>query len=70
MIFGRSPDISMKISKSGQIINKFKNLLNSHINLFLTGNYMGFFSTFKKIDGFTYKSIKELYEKTKVYYQI
>ena len=36
LIIGRTPDISIKIRQSGQIIKKFKNLFNNHLNLFKT----------------------------------
>ncbi|MFX1277450.1 MAG: hypothetical protein ACFFBP_22980 [Promethearchaeota archaeon] len=62
IIIGRTPDICIKIRQSGQIIKKFKNLFNNHINLFLEGNYLEFFSLFKKINGITDEIIQEIYQ--------
>jgi hypothetical protein len=58
LIIGRTAEVSIKISKSGQIIQKFKNLFNNNINLFLEGNYMQFFLLFKKIKGLNDREIE------------
>ena len=60
LIIGRTSEVSIKISKSGQIIQKFKNLFNNNINLFLEGNYMQFFLLFKKIKGLNDREIDEI----------
>jgi hypothetical protein len=60
LIIGRTAEVSIKISKSGQIIQKFKNLFNNNINLFLEGNYMQFFLLFKKIKGLNDREIDEI----------
>jgi len=60
LIIGRTAEVSIKISKSGQIIQKFKNLFNNNINLFLEGNYMQFFLLFKKIKGLNDREIEEI----------
>jgi hypothetical protein len=50
-IIGRTPEISVKIRNSGQIIKKFKELFYENIYLFLKGNYLEFLLPFKKIKG-------------------
>jgi len=62
LIIGRTPEISIKISKSGQIIRKFKDLFNSNLNLFLEGDYYKFLIRFKKIKGLDDNYIKEIYQ--------
>ena len=49
VIIGRTPEVHLKISKSGQVVQKFKDLFNENINLFLEGNYLQFLIPFKKI---------------------
>lgn len=69
LIIGRNAEVSVKISNSGQIIQKFKNIFNNNINLFLEGKYLQFLSLFKKIKGLDDAEIedinKELEEKLK-----
>ena len=48
-LIGRTPEVSVKIRNSGQIIQKFKNLFNSNLDLFLKGKYLEFLLPFKKI---------------------
>jgi hypothetical protein len=61
-IIGRTPEVSIKIKNSGQIVNKFENMLNQNINFFLKGDYMKFFSPFKKIKGVDENHISEIYQ--------
>ena len=61
-IIGRTPKISLKIRTSGQIIQKFKDLFNDNINLFLKGKYFEFLLPFKKIEGLNEDLINEIYE--------
>jgi hypothetical protein len=67
LIIGRNAEVSVKIRNSGQIIQKFKNLFNNNLNLFLEGKYLQFLSLFKKIKGLNDDEIeginKELQEK-------
>lgn len=67
LIIGRNAEVSVKIRNSGQIIQKFKNLFNNNLNLFLEGKYLQFLSLFKKIKGLNDEEIeginKELQEK-------
>jgi len=60
LIIGRNAEVSIKISKSGQIIQKFKNLFNKNINLFLEGKYLQFLSLFKRIKGLNESEIEEI----------
>ena len=60
LIIGRTPDIAIKISNSGQIIQKFKDLFNQNINLFVDGNYKQFLWVFKKIKGLTSEALREI----------
>ncbi len=60
LIIGRNAEVSVKISNSGQIIQKFKNLFNNNINLFLEGKYLQFLSLFKKIKGLNDAEIKDI----------
>ncbi|MFX0037279.1 MAG: hypothetical protein ACFE9I_16785 [Candidatus Hermodarchaeota archaeon] len=62
IIVGRTPEISLKISKSGQIIRKFKNLFNENLDLFLEGDYLKFLNLFKKIKGIDENYIHEIYQ--------
>ncbi len=62
LIIGRTPEISIKISKSGQVIRKFKDLFNTNLNLFLEGDYYKFLNRFKKIKGLDDNYIKEIYQ--------
>ena len=52
----------MKISKSGQIIRKFKDLFNENLHLFLEGKYLKFLNLFKKIKGLDDNYIREIYQ--------
>ncbi|NIQ90153.1 MAG: hypothetical protein GWN45_09180, partial [Gammaproteobacteria bacterium] len=62
IIIGRTPEISLKISNSGQIIRKFKDLFNENLELFLDGKYLEFLSLFKRIKGLDENYIKEIYQ--------
>jgi hypothetical protein len=62
IIIGRTPEVSVKISNSGQIIRKFKDLFNSNIQLFLEGEYLQFLNLFKKIKGVDENNINEIYQ--------
>ncbi|MFX1258291.1 MAG: hypothetical protein ACFFAN_10550 [Promethearchaeota archaeon] len=62
VIVGRTPGISVKIRASGQIIQKFKNIFNENIDLFLEGNYFQFLLPFKKIKGLNEENLKEVYK--------
>lgn len=61
-IVGRTPEISVKIKNSGQIIKKFKDLFNQNIDLFLKGNYLEFLLPFKIIKGIDETCIKKVHE--------
>jgi len=61
-IIGRTPEISIKIKNSGQIIKKYENLFNQNIQFFLEGDYMKFFAPFKKIKGVDENLIREIYQ--------
>jgi hypothetical protein len=62
LIIGRTPEISLKITNSGKIVRKFKDIFNENINFFLEGNYLKFLSLFKKIKGIDENYIKEIYQ--------
>ena len=62
IIIGRTPEISIKISNSGQIIRRFKDLFNHNLHLFLEGEYLKFLGLFKKIKGIDENYIKEIYQ--------
>ena len=62
IIIGRTPEVFIKISKSGQIIRKFKNLFNQNLPLFLEGKYLAFLTLFKKIKGVDDNYINEIYQ--------
>ncbi len=59
---GRTPEISIKIRNSGQIVQKYENLFNQNIQFFLEGDYMKFLSHFKKIKGVDENHIREIYQ--------
>lgn len=63
LIIGRTAEVSIKMSNSGQIIQKFKNLFNNNINLFLEGKYLQFLSLFKKIKGLNDDEIEDINKK-------
>lgn len=62
IITGRTPEVFLKISNSGQIVRKFKNLFNENLNLFLDGEYLKFLTLFKKIKGMDENYINEIYQ--------
>ncbi|MFX1446452.1 MAG: hypothetical protein ACFFHV_23925 [Promethearchaeota archaeon] len=62
IIIGRTPEISLKISNSGQVIRKFKDLFNKNLDLFLEGDYLKFLNLFKKIKGIDENYIHEIYQ--------
>jgi len=61
-IIGRTPEVSIKIKNSGQIIKKYKNLFNQNMHLFLEGDYMKFFRPFKRIKGVDENHLREIYQ--------
>ncbi len=65
LIIGRTPEVSVKIRASGQIIHKFKSMFNENLDLFLEGNYFQFLLLFTKIKGLNEETIKEIHEKLK-----
>ncbi len=62
IIIGRTPEVSVKISNSGQIIRRFKDLFNQNLHLFLEGKYFKFLNLFKKIKGVDDNYIGEIYQ--------
>ncbi len=62
IITGRTPEISLKISNSGQIIRKFKDIFNQNLNLFLEGKYLEFLKLFRKIKGIDENFVREIYQ--------
>ncbi|MFX1313055.1 MAG: hypothetical protein ACFFHD_10630 [Promethearchaeota archaeon] len=62
IIIGRTPEVSIKISNSGQIIRRFKDLFNHNLDLFLDGKYFKFLNLFKKIKGVDDNYIREIYQ--------
>jgi hypothetical protein len=62
IIIGRTPEVFLKISNSGQIIRKFKDLFNQNLHLFLEGKYLAFLTLFKKIKGVDDNYINEIYQ--------
>ena len=62
IIIGRTPEISLKISNSGQIVRKFKDLFNQNLDLFLEGKYLEFLKLFKRIKGIDENYIREIYQ--------
>ena len=69
IIIGRTPEISLKISNSGQIVRKFKNLFNENLNLFLDGKYLKFLTLFKKIKGMDENYISEIYQELELKFE-
>lgn len=67
LIIGRTPDISIKINKSGQVVSKYKEIFNKNMHSFLEGQYKQFLLSFKVIKGIDDKKVdtinKRLYEK-------
>ena len=61
-IIGRTPEVSIKIRNSGQIIKKYENLFNQNMHFFLEGDYMKFFTPFKKIKGVDENHLREIYQ--------
>ena len=61
-IVGRTPEISIKIRNSGKIVQKYQEMFNQNIQFFLEGDYMKFFSPFKKIKGVDDNHIREIYQ--------
>lgn len=62
IITGRTPEVSVKISNSGQVISKFKDLFNNNLHLFLDGKYLQFLNLFTKIKGVDENYINEIYQ--------
>ncbi len=62
LIIGRTPEVAVKISNSGQIVRKFKDLFNQNLDLFLEGKYLKFLSHFKRIKGVDEILLKEVYQ--------
>jgi hypothetical protein len=61
-IIGRTPEVSIKIKNSGLIVKKYLNMFNQNIQFFLEGDYMKFFSPFKKIKGVDENHLREIYQ--------
>lgn len=61
-IIGRTPEVSIKIRKSGQIIQKFKNMFNENLNLFKEGKFLDYVMLFKDIKGLDENDLKEIYQ--------
>lgn len=61
-IIGRTPEISVKIKNSGQIVKRFQDLCNQNLQYFLVGDYMKFFEPFKKIKGVDANHLSEIYQ--------
>lgn len=70
VIIGRTPEVHLKISNSGQIVQKFKDLFNKNIGLFLEGNYLKFLLPFKKIKGLNEEIIFEINEQLKAKFEL
>lgn len=62
-ITGRTPEISVKVAFSGQIVRKFKDLINENLTHFLQGNYLKFLKPFEMIKGMNEEITQEIYEK-------
>lgn len=62
IIIGRTPEVSVKISNSGQVVKKFKDLFNSNLQLFIDGKYLQFLNLFKIIKGVDENYINEIYQ--------
>ena len=60
IVIGRTPEISIKIKNSGQIIKKYINLFNDNLHYFLEGQYLNFFKPFMKIKGVDTNHISEI----------
>ena len=69
IIIGRTPEVSIKISYSGQIIKKFKDIFNDNLHLFLDGKYLQFLKLFKKIKGLDENYINEIYQDLELKFQ-
>lgn len=69
IIIGRTPEVSIKISHSGQIIKKFKDIFNDNLHLFLDGKYLQFLKLFKKIKGLDENYINEIYQDLELKFQ-
>ncbi|MHA2393014.1 MAG: hypothetical protein ACXAEX_13805 [Promethearchaeota archaeon] len=69
IIIGRTPEISVRISNSGQIIGKFKELFNENLQLFLDGKYLKFLELFKRIKGLDENYINEIYQDLELKFQ-
>ena len=69
IIIGRTPEVSVKISNSGKIIGKFKDLFNQNIQLFLEGKYLQFLKLFRKIKGVDENYINEIYQDLELKFQ-
>jgi hypothetical protein len=69
IIIGRTPDVSVKISNSGKLIRRFKDLFNQNLHLFLEGEYLKFISLFKIIKGVDDNYIKEIYQDLQLKFQ-
>ena len=65
-ITGRTPDISIKIKNSGQIVKKFKDLFLQNLHFFLKGEYLKFFRPFTQIKGLDENSIKEINQEVEI----
>lgn len=64
-IVGRTPDVSVKIRMSGQIIARFKRLFMENIEYFLEGKYLEFLQPFEVIEGMDDENIEDIYEELK-----
>jgi hypothetical protein len=62
-IIGRTPEISIKISFSGQVVRKFKDLFNENLSYFLQGKYLKFLKPFEKIKGMDQEIIEKIHDK-------
>ncbi|MHA2185521.1 MAG: hypothetical protein ACXAAI_11020 [Promethearchaeota archaeon] len=69
IIIGRTPEVSIKISNSGKIIRKYKDLFNQNIQLFLDGKYLKFLKLFRKIKGVDENYINEIYQDIQLKFQ-
>jgi hypothetical protein len=65
-IIGRTPEIAIKIKHSGLVVNKFKELFNNNLDLFIQGNYVEFFKPFTIIKGLDENHIKEIYQEIQI----
>jgi len=61
-IIGRTPEVQLKIKNSGQIIQKFKDMFNDNLNLFLEGKIKDFILLFDKIKGMSINDLMEIYQ--------